>query len=103
MEVTKIIYNNGQEWDAIVFEFDESAYKWVEGCIRFYKTLDEADFQRMKNNKRYFPYKGGKITFVSDNVKEIAKLSNYADGIIVNFSENGDLPGKTTIKINITT
>lgn len=69
MEVTKIIYNNGQEWDAIVFEFDESAYKWVEGCIRFYKTLDEVDFQRMKNNKRYFPYQGGKITFVLDNGK----------------------------------
>lgn len=80
MEVTKIIYNNGQEWDAIVFEFDESAYKWVEGCIRFYKTLDEADFQRMKNNKRYFPYKGGKITFVSDNGKIFDFQPNF-DGL----------------------
>ena len=79
MEVTKIIYNC-QEWDVIVFEFDESAYKWVEGCIRFYKTLDEVDFQRMKNNKRYTPYKGGKITFVLDDGKTL-ELQPTFDGL----------------------
>lgn len=87
MEITKIIYNNGQEWDVIVFEFDESAYKWVEGCIRFYKTLDEIDFQRMKNNKRFYPYQGGKITFVSDDGKTFDFQPTF-DGLNNRFDDS---------------
>ena len=41
------------------------------------------------------------IIYSSENVKEIYKLSNYADGIYVNFKHNGDLPKGTKIKLYI--
>lgn len=39
------------------------------------------------------------ITFVTDNIEKIGELSNYADGIYLNFSHNGALPEGTKVKI----
>ena len=41
------------------------------------------------------------ISFATENVKEIYKLSNYADGIYVNFKHTGDLPAGTKIKLYV--
>lgn len=41
------------------------------------------------------------ITFTTENVKEIYKLSNYADGLYVNFKHSGDLPVGTKIKLYV--
>lgn len=41
------------------------------------------------------------ITFATENVKEIYKLSNYADGLYVNFKHTGDLPKGTKIKLYV--
>lgn len=41
------------------------------------------------------------ITFATENVKEIYKLSNYADGLYVNFKHTGDLPRGTKIKLYV--
>ena len=39
------------------------------------------------------------ITFVTDNLEKIGELSNYADGLYLNFSHNGTLPEGTKVKI----
>ena len=39
------------------------------------------------------------ITFTSDNIEKIGELSNYADGIYINFSHNGTLPKGTKVKV----
>ena len=39
------------------------------------------------------------ITFPIEKVKEIYKLSNYADGLYLNFKHEGDLPYGTKVKI----
>lgn len=41
------------------------------------------------------------ITFTPENMKEIYKLSNYADGLYVNFEHTGDLPKGTKIKLYV--
>ena len=41
------------------------------------------------------------ISFTSENSKEISKLSNYADGIIVNLKHRGIIPKGTKLKIYI--
>lgn len=41
------------------------------------------------------------ITFATENVKEIYKLSNYADGLYVNFKHTGDLSTGTKIKLYV--
>jgi len=41
------------------------------------------------------------ISFATENVKEIYKLSNYADGLYVNFKHTGDLPTGTKIKLYV--
>lgn len=41
------------------------------------------------------------IKFESDNESKISSLSNYAEGIILNFEHSGKLPGKTTVKVNV--
>lgn len=41
------------------------------------------------------------ITFTVENVKEIYALSNYADGLYVNFGHSGDLPTGTKIKLYV--
>ena len=41
------------------------------------------------------------INFATENVKEIYKLSNYADGLYVNFKHTGDLPKGTKIKLYV--
>ncbi|MGM9882273.1 MAG: cadherin-like beta sandwich domain-containing protein [Bacilli bacterium] len=41
------------------------------------------------------------ISFATENVKEIYKLSNYADGLYVNFKHTGDLPIGTKIKLYV--
>jgi len=38
------------------------------------------------------------ITNISEHIKEISLLSNYADGLYLNFKHNGDLPKGTKIK-----
>lgn len=39
------------------------------------------------------------ISYISEYVKEIAMLSNYAEGLHVNFKHSGDLPKGTKIKL----
>lgn len=41
------------------------------------------------------------ITFTTENIKEIYKLSNYADGLYINFDHSGDLPTGTKIKLYV--
>ena len=41
------------------------------------------------------------ISFTTENEKEIYKLSNYADGIYVNFKHTGDLPAGIKIKLYV--
>lgn len=41
------------------------------------------------------------ITFATENVKEIYELSNYADGIYVNFKHTGTLPKGTKVKLYV--
>ena len=41
------------------------------------------------------------ITFTTENVKEIYKLSNYADGVYINFGHSGDLLTGTKIKLYV--
>ena len=41
------------------------------------------------------------IDFASENLKEIYKVSNYADGLYINFKHNGDLPTGTKIKLYV--
>jgi len=41
------------------------------------------------------------IDFTSENSKEIYKVSNYADGLYINFKHNGDLPTGTKIKLYV--
>lgn len=42
-----------------------------------------------------------KVTFTSENKKEINKLSNYADGLYVDFKHSGELPAGTKIKLYV--
>lgn len=53
------------------------------------------DGSKVKNTKDLLTT----ITFVTDNLEKIGELSNYADGIYLNFSHNGTLPEGTKIKI----
>jgi len=39
------------------------------------------------------------ISYISEYVKEIAMISNYAEGLHVNFKHSGDLPNGTKIKL----
>ena len=39
------------------------------------------------------------ITFTTDNIDKIGELSNYADGMYLNFSHKGTLPKGTKVKI----
>lgn len=41
------------------------------------------------------------ISYTTENIKEIYKLSNYADGLYINFSHNGNLPKGTKIKLYV--
>ena len=41
------------------------------------------------------------VTFGTENVKEIYKLSNYAEGMYVNFKHTGDLPKGTKVKLYV--
>jgi len=41
------------------------------------------------------------ITYTSEYIEEIHKLSNYADGIYINFKHNGELPNGTEIKLYV--
>lgn len=41
------------------------------------------------------------ISYTSDNMKEIYKLSNYADGLYINFKHDGILPAGTKIKLYV--
>ena len=41
------------------------------------------------------------VTFGTENVKEIYKLSNYADGIYINFEHDGALPTGTKVKLYV--
>lgn len=41
------------------------------------------------------------IDFTAENIKEIYKASNYADGLYINFKHNGDLPNGTKIKLYV--
>lgn len=41
------------------------------------------------------------IAFTTENAKEIYKLSNYADGLYVDFKHTGDLPTGTKIKLYV--
>lgn len=41
------------------------------------------------------------ISYESVNIEEISKLSNYADGIYINFQNNGNLPQGVKVKIYI--
>ena len=41
------------------------------------------------------------ITFTTENTKEIYKLSNYADGLYINFKHTGELPSGTKIKLYV--
>lgn len=53
------------------------------------------DGSKVKNTKDLLTT----ITFVTDNIEKISELSNYADGIYLNFSHNGTLPEGTKVKI----
>lgn len=53
------------------------------------------DGSKVKNTKDLLTT----ITFVTDNIEKIGELSNYADGIYLNFSHNGTLPEGTKVKI----
>lgn len=41
------------------------------------------------------------IVYDSENVEKISELSNYADGIYVNFKHEGNLPNNTKIKLYV--
>jgi len=41
------------------------------------------------------------ITYTTENLKEIYKLSNYADGLYINFNHSGDLPTGTKVKLYV--
>lgn len=41
------------------------------------------------------------ISYISEYVKEISSLSNYADGLHINFKHNGKLPENTKIKLYV--
>ena len=41
------------------------------------------------------------IEFTTEHIKDIYKLSNYADGLYINFKHNGDLPTGTKIKLYV--
>jgi len=53
------------------------------------------DGSKVKNTKDLLTT----ITFVTDNLEKIGELSNYADGLYLNFSHNGTLPEGTKVKI----
>lgn len=55
----------------------------------------EVDGTKIKNPKDLLT----NITFTSDNIDKIGELSNYADGMYLNFSHNGTLPKGTKVKI----
>ena len=41
------------------------------------------------------------INFTADNIEEIYKISNYADGIYINFKHDGTLPTGTKVKLYV--
>ena len=41
------------------------------------------------------------INFTAENLEEIYKISNYADGIYINFEHDGDLPTGTKVKLYV--
>ena len=55
------------------------------------------DGKEVKNAKEFET----KVTFTSENKKEINKLSNYADGLYVDFKHSGELPAGTKIKLYV--
>ena len=57
----------------------------------------EVDGKKIKDSKEF----NTSITFATENIKEIYKLSNYADGLYVNFKHTGELPKGTKIKLYV--
>lgn len=57
----------------------------------------ELDGKNIKDIKEF----ASSISYTTENYKEIGKLSNYADGLYINFNHNGDLPSGTKIKIYV--
>lgn len=53
------------------------------------------DGTKIKDIKEFSP----SINFTTENINEIAEKSNYADGMYLNFKENGQLPKGTIIKL----
>lgn len=53
--------------------------------------------KEIKQTKEFEPL----VTYTSEKQKEIYKLSNYADGLNVNFKHNGELPEGTKIKLYV--
>lgn len=41
------------------------------------------------------------VSYTSENVKDILKLSNYADGLYISLGQNGNLPKNTKIKLYV--
>ena len=41
------------------------------------------------------------ISYISEYVKEISKLSNYADGLHISFKHNGSLPEGVKVKLYV--
>jgi len=55
------------------------------------------DGTKIIDNKEFFTL----IDFTADNIEEIYKLSNYADGIYIKFQHNGALPNGTKVKLYV--
>ena len=55
------------------------------------------DGSKIKDTKEF----STKVTYETENVKEISKITNYAEGMYVNFDHSGKLPKGTKIKLYV--
>lgn len=107
------ILNDAQIKDADIIINADSLIS-IEQTKKIKDSKKELRFNYLDENKKLiysWVLNGNKITeskefsttigFTTDNLKEIYKLSNYADGLYLNFKHNGDLPLGTKVKVYV--
>ena len=109
----RAIYNNGnKENDINVIDVNSKISKEEIAKIKESKKIFRLNYYDENKKLIYSWIINGKeikdskeftttITFTTENVKEIYKLSNYADGVYINFGHSGDLPTGTKIKLYV--
>lgn len=111
-DLDKVLNNSKVNDINIIIKSDSSITKETLGKIKNSKKIVKLNYfddtkkliyswqingEKIKNINEFLP----SISYISDYKKEISKLSNYANGLHLNFMHTGNLPKDTTIKVYV--